>query len=255
MRRPLLLALLAIVVLGRQASAEQLTIALSTSGIKIDSNFTGASVTVFGVIERDAATVARTAGYQIAVVLKGPGENVVARRKDRILGIWANSESATIVAAPSFYALSTSTGLDALAEPDELRRLQLGPENVNFTYLGSPGPTGQPAVAFREAFLRLKEQSGLYSAETGVDFIGDTIFRTSIWIPANVPVGRYTAVAMLFADRTALARAEETIDVSKTGFEEYLFSLSRRQSLAYGLAIVSLALFVGWLGGVIFRRD
>src|SRR6476660_1229225 len=96
--------------LGGRA-AERLTIALSTPEIKIDSNFTGASVTVFGVIERDLATVAQTAGYQIAVVVKGPGESVVARRKDRVLGIWANNESATIVAAPSFYAVSTSTDL------------------------------------------------------------------------------------------------------------------------------------------------
>jgi uncharacterized protein (TIGR02186 family) len=126
---------------------------------------------------------------------------------------------------------------------------------VAFTYVGYGGPNDETANAFREAFLRLKEQSGLYSTEAGVDFIGDTIFRTSIWIPANVPVGRYKAVAMLFADRIPVARAEEMIDISKTGFEQYLFSFSRQQSLAYGLAIVILALFVGWLAGVIFRRD
>jgi hypothetical protein len=27
------------------------------------------------------------------------------------------------------------------------------------------------------------------------------------------------------------------------------------QALAYGLIVVALALFIGWLGGVIFRRD
>ena len=32
-------------------------------------------------------------------------------------------------------------------------------------------------------------------------------------------------------------------------------AFARNQSLVYGLLCAALALFVGWLGGVIFRRD
>jgi uncharacterized protein (TIGR02186 family) len=172
-----------------------------------------------------------------------------------VLGIWANSASEFIIGAPSFYAVSSSADLEALATEDELRRLQIGPQNLVLMYLGRGGPNDPDADLFRQAFLRLKAEAGLYSDGTGVDFIGDTIFRTSIRIPANVPVGRYTATVILFADGSPLTRAEAGIDISKTGFEQYMFTLSRQESLAYGLAVVVLALLIGWLAGVIFRRD
>jgi hypothetical protein len=32
-------------------------------------------------------------------------------------------------------------------------------------------------------------------------------------------------------------------------------AFARTQSLPYGIIVVAMALLVGWLGGVIFRRD
>jgi uncharacterized protein (TIGR02186 family) len=89
-------ALLALLLLlaGTSAHAEKLTVALSTPEIQINSNFTGTNVTIFGVIERDAGTVARVAPYEVAALILGPPETVVARRKDRFLGIWINGASA-----------------------------------------------------------------------------------------------------------------------------------------------------------------
>ena len=107
-----LLALLALLVGSSAAHAEKLTVALSTPEIQINSNFTGTNVTIFGVIERDAGTVARVAPYEVAALILGPPETVVARRKDRFLGIWINGASETIVAAPTFYSLATSPGID-----------------------------------------------------------------------------------------------------------------------------------------------
>jgi uncharacterized protein (TIGR02186 family) len=252
-RRLLILALIVTAALARDAAAERLTVALSTPEVKIDSNFTGTGITVFGVIERDTASVTRTAGYQIAVIVRGPGEDVIARRKERFLGIWANSGSETFVGAPSFYAAAASTTLSALASQDQLRRLQLGLTNIPLVD-ARPGSAADQRP-YREAFLRLKQGAGLYSETTGVDFIGDTIFRATVWIPANVPVGKYRASVMLFSDGAPIATAEQWLLVSKTGFEQVMFAVSRRQALLYGLGTVIVALFTGWLAGVIFRRD
>ena len=57
------------------------------------------------------------------------------------------------------------------------------------------------------------------------------------------------------APRRPLATAEDRIFICKTGFEQFMFAASRRSALVYGLATVILALFTGWLAGVIFRRD
>ncbi len=237
------------------ARAEKLTVALSTPEVTINSNFTGTAVTVFGVIDRDARSVSGVGGYDIAVLLLGPRETMVARRKERILGIWANAAAETFEAAPSFYSLSTSVNTADLATPPVLQRLQLGFDNIAFRYEGR-AQANDPAVApFRDAFIRLKDRAKLYHEQVGVNFIGNLIFRTTFYLPANIPVGSYTANAYLFSDRLLIARADDSLRVSKTGLEDTLSMFARNQALLYGLICVALALMVGWLGGVVFRRD
>ncbi|MEJ0011973.1 MAG: TIGR02186 family protein [Bauldia sp.] len=251
-------ALLAIVVLAcaAPAKAERLTVAVSTPEIAINSNFTGAPVTVFGVIEPDAARpIAADAHYSIAIVVLGPSETVVARRKDRVVGIWLNTASRTIGGAPSFYALSASGAPDTLANPAVLQRLQIGIDNVGFVYVGQSVATDPETLEFRDAFQRLKRDGGLYTETTDVNFIGNAIFRSTTFLPANIPVGRYTVLAYVFAGGELIARAEDKIDVTKTGFEGSMASFARSQSLLYGIICAGLALFVGWAGGVVFRRD
>jgi uncharacterized protein (TIGR02186 family) len=235
--------------------AETLTVAVSSPTIDITSNFTGARVTIFGVVEREAEKVTPTGDYNVAVVILGPPESVVVRRKDRILGIWANRAAETLNAAPAFYAISTSEAIDQLAPEAILDRLRIGFEHMSFAYRNRFQRDDPRVIEFREAFLRLKSDDGLYSEQTGVEFIGDAIFRTTIDLPANIPTGRYTVLVYLFSGESLVANTEETIQVSKIGFEELMFTFSRNQSLVYGLTCILLALFTGWLAGVIFRRD
>ena len=239
-----------------EAHAERLTVALSTEEIRIDSNFTGASVTVFGVIERDAVTVSRASSYEVAVVLRGQPETVVARRKDPILGIWINRASETFAAAPAFYALAASKPLAEVSTPPLLARFGIGLDNLSFLFADGTEEGDPGAREFREAFIRLKQQSRLYSENTsGVAFMGEAVFRTAIPIPANIPTGHYSLTVHLFSGDALLAKAEDGIDVTKTGFEQFMFTAAHERAALYGLACVALALFSGWLAGVIFRRD
>lgn len=245
-----------IVVAATHARAEKLTIALSTSDIGINSSFTGTHLAVFGVIEPDAdnAAPAATGDYQVAVLMTGPRQSVVARRKDRVLGIWANRGAQTILAPLTFYALHTSGPIETLAGPAVLDRLQIGFDNVPFITPG--GLVNDPdAAEFRDAYIRLKEEAGLFSEAVDVGFLGKTVFRTTIVLPASIAVGDYTAVAYVFAGGELVAHASEQLQVLQTGFEDILTRFSHGQSLAYGIICVVIALFIGWLGGVIFRRD
>jgi uncharacterized protein (TIGR02186 family) len=238
------------------ARAERLTIALSMSEIKIDSNFAGAPVTVFGVIERDAQTVPRAGDYEVAVLVLGPPESVVARRKDRVFGIWANQASEVFLAAPSFYAVGATIDVGGLAPAELLKRYRLGFDNIGFSYRGRTGRDNPGAAEFREAFLRIKQDESLYSQDPGsVSFIGDAIFRSTINIPANAPVGFYQVSAFLFADGALLARTDDSFTIAKTGFEQLTFTFAHENAFVYGVVCVVLALFTGWLAGVLFRRD
>lgn len=238
------------------AHAERLTVALSMSEIKVDSNFDGAPVTVFGVIERDAQTVPRGGEYEIAVLVLGPPASVVARRKDRVLGIWMNRASEVFLGAPSFYAVGATGEINDLAPAELLKRYRLGFDHIGFTYRGRGGRDDPGAAEFREAFLRIKQNGGLYSQQAGsVTFVGDTIFRSTVQIPANAPVGFYQVHVFLFADGALLAQTEQSFTIARTGFEQLTFAFAHEQAFVYGVACVALALFTGWLAGVLFRRD
>ena len=252
----LLAALAAVILLIAPAAAEQLTVALSTNDIRIDSDFTGDAITVFGVIERDEATVSRGAPYDLVVLVRGPDETVVARRKEPLLFLWVNRSSETFTAAPSYYAISSTRALDEMATPQTLERLGLGFDNIPL-HVVAPAP-GTTDPEFRNAFIRLRKDSGLYSEFAGgVDFIGASgaVFRSSAWIPSNAPDGPYTVEVFLFSGSALLAHEVVPLNVTKVGFEQFMFEASHNQALLYGLACVCLALFAGWLAGVVFRRD
>jgi uncharacterized protein (TIGR02186 family) len=256
-RRLAILAAAAVVLAATGAAhAERLTIASSLTEISLSASFTGTPLTIFGVIERDETTVLPLdADYKVAVVVFGPRHSVVMRRKDRVVGVWANAASQTILNPPSVYLLNTSVDLPRLASQDVLERLELGFDNIAFAFVGHPKVNDPEAVEFRDAFLRLKQEAHLYSEDVGVNFIGNLVFRTNMRLPANLPVGDYTVVGYLFSGDGLIARDEEKFTVSKAGFEATVASFAHAQALPYGLLVVALALGVGWLGGVIFRRD
>lgn len=250
--RPAAAALAVLLASGGPAAAESLVVALSADNVKINSNFTGTGITVFGAIERDAETVSRSGDYDVAIVMRGPPETVVTRRKDRLAGIWINRAARTFEAVPSFYSLQASRALDDMAAPLVLERSGLGLEHL----AASLAPADAGASDFRQAFIRLKQKAGLYSEEAGtVTSPGAGLFQATVPVPANIPVGVYTIGVFLFRSGSLLASTERSLEISKTGFEQLMFETSRSASFAYALAMIVIALFVGWLAGVIFRRD
>lgn len=239
------------------ARAERLVISLSTHRVLISSTFTGAELTLFGSIESDANTVGRAGNYTIVATVAGPKEGVVTWRKQRVAGIWVNTASRTFVGAPSYLAVLTNRSVDAIASPDALRRFQIGLRQFLLPQLiGSDVADVSPDDTFRQAFIRLKTEAGLYREQaTAITFLTPTLFRTGVPLPANVPIGDYTVDVKLFADGALITREETAFEIVKTGFEQYVAGAARDYALLYGIATAILALFTGWMGSIVFRRD
>jgi uncharacterized protein (TIGR02186 family) len=250
------LAVLAMMTVARPATAEKLVFEPSTRQVEITSNFSGTTLTVFGTIERDAASVGRSAGWELAVTLVGPNRTLVTRRKERTFGIWINREGRTYV-APSYYAVATTRPIVEMATPEALKVAQVG---LDALILPESIPGGVEVMAgtpdFREAFLRLQRTAGHYAEYPGgIRRMGSTLWATTLPIPADVPVGPYRVRAILFADGVEIAEGETAIEVAKSGFESTVADLAAHRPVLYGIASVLIALLTGWLGGVLFRRD
>lgn len=257
MRARLIALAIAAAATAAPAQAERLITTLSTSRVLISSNFTGVDVVLFGSVERDAQTVARRGGYDIVVTVTGPRENVVAYRKERVFAIWVNADQRTFVKAPSYLTVLSNRTINDIADINTLRRTQTGLARV----LLPQEISGDIADSirddpFRQAFLRLKIENGLYrEIQNGVTFLTPALIRAAIPIPDNAPTGSYDVDVKLFVDGALLARTQTALEIVKVGFEQFVAVAAREHGLLYGLVTALMALLTGWFASVVFRKD
>ena len=256
MTRALAVILLAISALcaATPASAQRLIASLSNHRVMVTSNFTGADLVLFGFVE---TANPRRGGYDIVATISGPRQDAVTFRKARRLGIWLNVDSREFDNVPSYLAVLANRDLDAIANADTRRRLQIGLENIPLTQRAAV--TIADAAAddpFRQAFVRINMQRGLYrEASNGITFLAPLLFRADIPLPAGVLIGNYEVDVRLFADGAMIARAPSAFEVYKAGFEQFITTTARTHGLLFGLVTAMMTLATGWLGSVVFRRD
>ena len=121
----------------------------------------------------------------------------------------------------------------------------------------SPGGGALPDKErrFEAGLLDLRRRQGLYSENPhGIEITGGVLYRASIHIPSQVPVGTYTAETFLIDQGKVLAAATRDIEIDKSGFERVVATTARRHAFFYGLASVILSLGLGWAAAAVFRR-
>ena len=249
------LCLLGLLLAAWQARAETLIAAMSTHRIQINSNYTGAQLTVFGLIERDGRTVARPDPYDIVITTRGPQRMLVVREKERVGPIWINRTQRRFPDNPVFLSVSTSRPLTDMLSPQAAQRDRIGLFNAQ--RLAEIGLEREPGMArFRDGLVRVLKDKGLYrEQERGVTFLSPMLFSAPIEVPATAPTGSYEIDIVLYAGGVVLARESTNFEVVKTGFEQGLATAAHDYPLLYGLVTALFAVMLGWLATVIFRRD
>ncbi len=168
------------------AMAEEVVLGLSKDKVAITTNFDGSEILVFGAIKREAP-ISETP-LDVVVAISGPSEPITVRRKERRFGIWVNVESVEVDAAPSYYTVATTGPLsEVLSNVDDLRHRVSIPQAIRS--VGAPS-TVADAQSFTDAVIRIRKDSGAYSVQEGaVNLDEQTLFRTSIALPANLTAG------------------------------------------------------------------
>lgn len=251
------------------AAAETLIVTVSRPEIAVRSNFSGATLVVFGGIQRDRATVARQ-GYDIVVTVRGPGFDTTVRRKDRVFGLWVNRKSRRYQDLPGYYAVLATRPIEEVASRGARLSQRIGIDTLLLRRTANDEPLSTITTVFGDALIARRTQAGLYDtrgeavaatdqenppAESGVTFLSDSLFRASLDLPAEAPIGVYEVDVHLFSGGARLASETASFSLRKEGFEETVSGLSRERPAVYGLMTVLLAFFTGWLGSVVFRRD
>jgi uncharacterized protein (TIGR02186 family) len=237
--------------------AERLVVSLSNNRVAVTSSFVGENLVLFGVIEPGPDRASLRSNYDLVVTMTGPSQTMRTRRKERVLGIWVNIDSREFIRVPSYLTILSNRPVDDIANADVRRRLQIGLDNFLLTQ--RIGPDIADTVRddpYRVAFVRLQTLYGLYrQSSSAVTFLTPSVFRVAIPLPSNVPTGSYPIDVKLFSGGQMVARTTSTLEVIKTGVEQYVVDAARNHGLIYGAATSLMALLIGWFASVVFRRD
>lgn len=226
--------------LASAAHAAPLIADLSNYQITMDSSFNGTRLFVFG---------ARGAGGDVVVVVRGPNKDYIVRKKREVAGVWINAERVKLYNTPDFYAVASSKPLTEITHIPAFRALGIGRE-----YLFSSRYEAVKNKPFSDAFIDYQMKRGLYRVPAEITFMGETLFKTAIDFPDNIPPGMYNAEIYLLGDNAVIGTHTIPIGVHKVGIDAYLYNTAHNFPLLYGITAIVLALSAGWFAGRLFEK-
>ncbi|WP_255448499.1 TIGR02186 family protein [Telmatospirillum sp. J64-1] len=242
--RILLLVGLGLVMSGPAQTQEPLVADLSRHLVPITTGFAGTEVLLFGAVDEPG---------DIVMVVRGPTHEPVVRRLARISGIWVTRSQIRVGNVPSFYRVASTAPLETVASPSVLQRHQIGLANLDFTIERTD--SGAEPQEYHDALIRLKQKEGLFNAEVQpIDVLGNRLFRSTVYFPANVPVGTYSVEVYLLRDGQVVSAQTTPLIISKIGLGADVYDFAHQQSAAYGLIAILLAVASGWLAAVAFKK-
>jgi len=239
----------ALLVSAAAAQAEEVVAGLSQDAISITTNFEGSEILIFGAVRREAPPPGSDP-MQVIITVEGPSRPVTVRRKDRRFGIWVNTDAAEVDAAPTFYAVSTTAPLtDSLSATEDLRHRVSVEQAIRAVDVGVAD-----REAFTEALVRIRLAETQYQLNEGaVQFRAETLFDTSVRLPANLVEGDYQTRIFLTRGGDVVDIFEQAIPVRKVGLERWIYTLAHEQPLVYGILSLAIAILAGWLASAVFR--
>ena len=84
---------------------------------------------------------------------------------------------------------------------------------------------------------------------------GRSLFRSTIALPANVPVGPLVARTYLFRNGEVVSAHIARVTLQRAGIERVVHNFAFVHPMSYGIIAVLLAVIAGMLASAYFRRQ
>ncbi len=239
-----LLLSLALMFVAAPVQASPLIADISNYRVEIDAGFNGTRLFLFG---------ARNDNGDVVLVVRGPEKNFTVWKKEKIAGIWVNTDHMVFKNVPDYYIIATSRPLDVETNALLYKQLKIGKD----TLLTPPrNPDMLPKFNdFSKAFFDFQEKRRLYLPKPEeISFMGETLFKTKADFPDTIPKGEYTAEIYLISDGEVTGVQNMPIQVVKSGMDAVIYDYAHHDPLMYGITAVVVALCAGWGVARIFEK-
>ena len=219
---------------------------ISDDNIKIETNFNGKEVIIFGILNDDQDTI---------LTIKGPEKNAVIQKKERILGFWFNTKQITYNQIPSIFFIASSNNIEDILPASTIIK-----EELSFNYLLENKTSQRNFISdvsldtWKDNFVRIKKSKNLFK-EYNVENIDNKLFQTRIFFPAKSIPGEYKVNVYQIEDNLILNNKEKIITLKKSGIGSQIYNFAHKNAAAYGLFAIIFAVLSGFIAATLFRRS
>ena len=239
-----LTAFILLVLISNTALAEAY-FDISENNIKIDTNFIGKEVIIFGILNDDQETI---------MTIKGPEKNAVIQKKERILGFWFNTKKVIYNEIPSIFFIASSSNIKDILPTSSIIKNEL-----SFNYLLENKTSQRNFISdvsldtWKNNFVRIKKNKNLFK-EYSIEKIDNKLFQTRVFFPAKSIPGEYKVNVYQIKNNLILDNKERIITLKKSGIGNHIYNFAHNNAAAYGLFAIIFAILSGFLAATLFRR-
>ena len=218
---------------------------ISEENIKIETNFIGKEVIIFGILNDDQDTI---------ITIKGPEKNAVIQKKERILGFWFNTKKIIYNDIPSIFFIASSNDIEDILPTSSIIK-----EELSFKYLLENKTSKRNFISdisletWKDNFVRIKKSKNLFK-EYNIEKIDNKLFQTRVFFPTKSIPGEYKVNVYQIKNNLILNNKEKIITLKKSGIGSQIYNFAHMNAAAYGLFAIIFAILSGFLAATLFRR-
>ena len=219
---------------------------ISDDNIKIETNFIGKEVIIFGILNDNQDTI---------LTIKGPEKNAVIQKKERILGFWFNTKKIKYNQIPTIFFIASSNNIEDILPASTIIK-----EELSFNYLLENKTSQRNFISdvslntWKDNFVRIKKSKNLFK-EYKIEKIDNKLFQTRIFFPAKSIPGDYKVNVYQIKDNLIINNKEKVITLKKSGIGNQIYNFAHKNAAAYGLFAIIFAVLSGFLAATLFRRS
>ena len=218
---------------------------ISEENIKIETNFIGKEVIIFGILNDDQDTI---------ITIKGPEKNAVIQKKERILGFWFNTKKIIYNNIPSIFFIASSNDIEDILPTSSIIK-----EELSFKYLLENKTSKRNFISdisletWKDNFVRIKKSKNLFK-EYNIKKIDKKLFQTRVFFPTKSIPGEYKVNVYQIKNNLIINNKEKIITLKKSGIGSQIYNFAHMNAAAYGLFAIIFAILSGFLAATLFRR-
>ncbi len=235
-----------IIILWSKIISAQAFFDLSENKIKIETDFIGKEIIIFGILNDNEETI---------ITIKGPERKSKIQKKERILGFWFNTKQITYDKIPSIFFIASSANIEKILPTSSLIK-----EEIGFNYLLENKISKRNFISdislesWGKNFVRLKKSKDLFKVFK-IEKIENKLFQTRVFFPSDSIPGKYLVNVYQIKNNVILSKNEKYIHLVKSGIGSKIYNFAHNNAAAYGLFTIIFAVLSGFLAAALFRRS